>query len=128
MKNNSYIKSSSVCAEEIFDLVTPMANSAAAALRKAGLVKVDRDLTVTLQAWMTIRRQVYYIITIECDRETEIFSAEGYSIPVRDADMVDWAEAAENGMWTTVASIVGEDTADRVTGIDLVRWMRAESR
>lgn len=128
MENNYYLKSTPVCMEEICDLVTPMANSAAAAFRKMSIAEDGKDFAVTLQAWMTIRRQVYYIITIECDGETDVFSAEGYSIPVRDADMVDWSEEAENGVWTAVAGMVGEDAADKVTGVDFVRWMRAASR
>ena len=77
---------------------------------------------------MTQRRQVYYTLTLDYDCDTEVFVAEGYSIPVRSDDGLDWSEVAENGIWTSVASMVGEDAADRVTGSDLVRWMREASR
>ena len=77
---------------------------------------------------MTSKLQAYYTITLDYDDETEVFTAEGYSIPVRSADGTDWSAEAASGVWTAVAGMVGEDAADSLAGFELERWMRAVSR
>lgn len=124
--NNGYVKSVKVCYETIDELTTCLASSASLAWKSRGLPDGCHDCLVTLCARMTTRKQAYYTITLDYD--TEVFTAEGYSIPVRSADGTDWSEEAESGVWTAVASMVGEDAADLLTGADLVRWMRAVSR
>lgn len=125
---NSYTKSTTVWYTDIEDLVTPLASQACAAWDRMELPQEEHECEVTIRAWMTKRRQVYYTLTLDYDCDTEVFAAEGYSIPVRSDDGIDWSERAENGMWTEVSSLVGEDAADRLTGVGLVRWMRTESR
>lgn len=125
---NGYIKSTTVWFTDLEDLVTPLAAHAVAAWDRLELPHEEHECEVTIRAWMTQRRQVYYTLTLDYDCDTEVFVAEGYSIPVRSDDGVDWSERAENGMWTDIASMVGEDASDRLTGTDLVRWMRAMSR
>lgn len=126
--SDGYVKSTEVCFDEVDDLVTPLAAGVSSAWRRLGLPEGPHDCKVTLEAWMTVTRQVYYTISLYYDDSTPVFTAEGYSYPVRDADMCDWSEVAENGVWTAVADMVGEDAADRLTGSDLVRWMRTRSR
>lgn len=125
---NGYVKSTTVWFTDLEDLVTPLAVHAVAAWDRLELPHEEHECEVTIRAWMTRRRQVYYTLTLDYDCDTEVFVAEGYSIPVRSADGVDWSERAENGVWTDITSMVGEDAADLLTGTDLVRWMRAMSR
>ena len=126
--DNGYAKSTSVCYEVIDDLTTCLASHATSAWAFLGLPEEDHDCQVTLRAWMTAKKQAYYTITLDYDEDTEVFVAEGYSVPVRSMDGTDWSERAESGVWTAVADMVGEDAADRLTGADLVRWMRRTSR
>lgn len=125
---NGYIKSTAVWFSDIEDIVTPLAAHVTAAWDRLELPHEEHECEVTIRAWMTNRRQVYYTMTLDYDCDTEVFVAEGYSIPVRSSDGIDWSERAENGVWTDIASMVGEDAADSLTGTDLVRWMRAMSR
>lgn len=125
---NGYIKSTTIWFSDLEDLVTPTAAQAIAAWDRLELPHEEHECDVTIRAWITKRRQVYYTLTLDYDCDTEVFVAEGYSIPVRSDDGVDWSEQAENGMWTEISSLVGEDAADRLTGIDLVRWVRVASR
>lgn len=126
--DNGYVKSAKVCYGVIDDLTTCFASHAASAWARLGLPEEDHDCKVTLRAWMTAKKQAYYTITLDYDEETEVFAAEGYSVPVRSMDGTDWSETAESGVWTAVAAMVGEDAADLLTGADLVRWMRVTSR
>lgn len=126
--DNGYMKRAKVCYGVVNDLTTCLASHASSAWAQLGLPEECHDCTVTLMAWMTSKKQAYYIITLDYDEKTEVFTAEGYSIPARSADGTDWAEAAESGVWTAVADMVGEDAADMLTGADLVRWMRGMSR
>lgn len=123
-----YTKSTTIWFTDLEDLVTPLATHAVASWDRLELPHEEHECEVTVRAWMTRRRQTYYTVTLDYDCDTEVFVAEGYSIPVRSDDGVDWSELAENGMWTDIASMIGEDAADRLTGMDLVRWMRAMSR
>ena len=126
--DNGYVKSAKVCYGVIDDLTTCLASHVSSAWARLGLPEEYHDCQVTLRAWMTAKRQAYYTITLDYDEETEVFVAEGYSVPVRSADGTDWSEAAESGVWTSVADMVGEDTADLLAGSGLSRWMRAVSR
>lgn len=123
-----YTKSTTIWFTDLEDLVSPLAVHAVAAWDRLELPHEEHECAVTIRAWMTQLRQVYYTLTLDYDCDTEVFVAEGYSIPVRSYDGIDWSERAENGVWTDVASMVGEDAADRLTGSDLIRWMRAMSR
>lgn len=125
---NGYTKSTSVWFTDLEDLVTPLATQAVASWDRLELPHEEHECEVTIRAWMTKRRQVYYTLTLDYDCDTEVFVAEGYSVPVRSDDGIDWSEYAENGVWTEVSALVGEDAADRLTGLDLVRWMREASR
>ena len=126
--DNGYVKSVKVCYWVIDDLTTCLASHATSAWARLGRPQECYDCQVTLRAWMTARKQAYYTITLDYDEDTEVFVAEGYSVPVRSVDGTDWSEAAESGVWTAVADMVGEDAADLLTGADLVRWMRVTSR
>lgn len=123
-----YVKSTNVWFTDLEDLVSPLAIQAVAAWDRLELPHEEHVCKVTIRARMTQRLQVYYTLTLDYDDDTEVFVAEGYSIPVRSADGIDWSERAEDGMWTNVADMVGEDDADFLTGADLVRWMRVMSR
>lgn len=123
-----YTKSTSIWFTDLEDLVTPLATQAIASWDRLELPHEEHECEVTIRAWMTKRRQVCYTLTLGYDCDTEVFVAEGYSIPVRSDDGIDWSERAENGMWTDISSLVGEEAADNLTGIDLVRWMRVVSR
>ena len=123
-----YVKSTTVWFTDLEDLVSPLAIHAVAAWDRLELPHKEHVCKVTIRAWMTQRRQVYYTLTLDYDDDTEVFVAEGYSIPVRSDDGIDWSERAENGVWTTVADMVGEDDADFLTGSDLIQWMRVVSR
>lgn len=125
---NGYIKSTTVWFTDLEDLVSSLAVHAVAAWDRLELPHEEHECEVTIRAWMTRRRQVYYTLTLDYDCDTEVFVAEGYSIPVRSDDGIDWSECAESGVWTNVASMIGEDAADLLTGTELVRWMRAMSR
>lgn len=125
---NGYTKSTTIWFTDLEDLVTPMAAHAVAAWDRLELPHEEHECEVTIRAWMTNRRQAYYTLTLDYDCDTEVFVAEGYSIPVRSDDGSDWSERAEDGVWTAVSSLVGEDAADRLTGAALVRWMRGTSR
>ena len=105
-----------------------MATHAIAAWDRLELPHEEHECEATIRAWMSVNLQVYYTVTLSYDEGTDVFAVEGYSIPVRSADGIDWSELAENGVWTSVASMIGEDAADRLTGMDLIRWMRAMSR
>ena len=125
---NEYIKSTTVWFTDLEDLVSSLAVHAVAAWDRLELPHEEHECKVTIRARMTQHRQVYYTLTLDYDDDTEVFVAEGYSIPVRSDDGIDWSECAENGVWTNVASMVGEDAADWLTGSELVRWMRETSR
>ena len=125
---NGYTKSTTIWFTDLEDLVTPMAAHAVAAWDRLELPHEEHECEVTIRAWMTNRRQAYYTLTLDYDCDTEVFVAEGYSIPVRSDDGSDWSERAEDGVWTAVSSLVGEDAADRLTCAALVRWMRGTSR
>ena len=124
---NGYVKSTKIWFTDLDDLVSPLAVHAVAAWDRLELPHEEHECEVTVRAWMSVNLQAYYTVTLSYDDDTDVFVAEGYSITVRSADGVDWSECAENGVWTSVASMVGEDAADRLTGMDLVRWMRAMS-
>ena len=123
-----YRKSTKVWFTDIEDLVSSLATHAVAAWDRLELPHEEHECEVTVRAWMSVNLQAYYTVTLSYDEDTDVFVAEGYSIPVRSADGVDWSECAENGVWTSVASMVGEDAADRLTGSGLVKWMRGTSR
>lgn len=125
---SGYAKSTTVWFTDLEDLVTPLATQAVASWDRMELPHEEHECKATIRAWMTQRRQVYYTLTLDYDCATEVFVAEGYSIPVRSDDGADWSEYAENGVWTNIASMVGEDAADLLTGSDLVHWMRVMSR
>jgi hypothetical protein len=125
---NGYVKSTKIWFTDLDDLVSPLAVHAVAAWDRLELPHEEHECEVTVRAWMSVNLQAYYTVTISYDEDTIVFVAEGYSIPVRSANGIDWSECAENGVWTSVASMVGEDPADRLTGADLIRWMRAMSR
>jgi hypothetical protein len=127
-RENEYVKSTKVWFTDLEDLVSSLAIHAVAAWDRLELPHEEHECEVTIRAWMSVNLQAYYTVTLSYDEGTDVFAVEGYSIPVRSADGIDWSECAENGVWTSVASMIGEDAADRLTGMDLIRWMRTMSR